>query len=75
LPPTFLTYHENISPHEGLRGTGAAAETLSAKRGDWTLRRNGSGDFGHLRAVTLALVSFPTLGQTCDDFVVCAPRY
>src|ERR1700720_2252299 len=23
---------------------------------------------------TLALVSLPTLGQTCDDLVVCAPR-
>ena len=32
-PPIFLTCRKNISPHEGLRGTGAAAETLSAKRG------------------------------------------
>jgi hypothetical protein len=32
-PSTFLTYRKNISPPEGLRGTGGAAETLSAKRG------------------------------------------
>ena len=32
-PPTFLTYRRNISPSEGLRGTGMSAETLSAKRG------------------------------------------
>jgi hypothetical protein len=39
------------SPHLRVpAGRGDAAETLSAKQRDWTLRRNGGGNFNHLRA-------------------------
>jgi hypothetical protein len=63
---TFLTYCRNISPPEGLGGTGAAAETLSAKRGDWTLRR-GQELFSHLRAMVFERVLMHHFGKQATE--------
>ena len=38
---------------KGLRGTGGAAETLAAKRGNLPLRRYGRSIFSQLRAMVL----------------------
>ena len=50
-PPTFLTYLENISPPEGLRGTGGTAETLSAERGTGSFAVTAGEFFSHLRTM------------------------
>ena len=69
MPPVTLSIlpligaRKSISPPEGLRGTGVAAETLSAKRGLYA---------SPVLQGLLPLVLFSTLGQTCDDLVVGA---